>query len=102
MTNCFECPRCLGKGQIPAYRNVQGGVCFRCSGTGKVATRPAKPSIKWVCDFANGQHIAYVKAKTEAEALRMAKAMIKPAYPAYHGVTPDMVRVSVYDPEEYR
>lgn len=99
MTNCFECPRCLGKGQIAAYRNVQGGVCFRCNGTGKVATRPAKPSAKWVCDFASGQHIGYVKAKTEAEAMRKARAMINPAYPAYRGVTPDMVQVYPWEPE---
>ena len=99
MTNCFECPRCLGKGEIAAYRNVQNGVCFRCGGKGTVPTRPAKPSVKWVCDFANGQHVGYVKAKTEAEALRKARAMINPAYPAYRGVTPDMVKVSEWEPE---
>lgn len=99
MSNCFECPRCLGKGEIAAYRHVQAGVCFRCNGKGTVATRPAKPSVKWVCDFANGQHVGYVKAKTEAEALRKARAMINPAYPAYHGVTPDMVLVSEWEPE---
>lgn len=27
----IECPRCLGgKGEIRAFRHVQGGVCFRC------------------------------------------------------------------------
>lgn len=29
-----ECPRCGGRGNIPAFSHVQGGVCFKCGGTG--------------------------------------------------------------------
>ena len=29
-----KCGRCGGKGYINAYNHIQGGVCFRCDGTG--------------------------------------------------------------------
>ena len=43
----IECPRCLGgKGEIRAFRHVQGGVCFRCKGRGYVEVKTIpKPSI---------------------------------------------------------
>lgn len=30
----FKCERCGGPGEIPEYRHVQNGVCFRCWGSG--------------------------------------------------------------------
>jgi len=30
------CPRCSGKGLLPHYSHVQGGICFRCVGAGIV------------------------------------------------------------------
>jgi len=30
-----HCGRCAGKGDIPQYRHVERGVCFRCLGSGK-------------------------------------------------------------------
>lgn len=95
MEKCFECPRCLGKGQIAAYRNVQGGVCFRCAGTGKVATRP-QTATKWLCIYA-GRDLFTIKARSEADALRAAIARIDPRYPAFAGVTPDQVEVRPAD-----
>ena len=91
MEKCFECPRCCGKGHIAAYSNVQGGVCFRCAGTGKVATRP-QIGTKWECVYA-GVSLFTIKARSEAAALRAAVARINPAYPAFKGVTPDQVEV---------
>lgn len=46
----IECPRCLGgKGEIRAFRHVQGGVCFRCKGRGYVEVKTIpKPSIRFV------------------------------------------------------
>lgn len=35
-----RCPKCLGEGIIRAFLHVQGGVCFRCSGTGLVLESP--------------------------------------------------------------
>lgn len=28
------CPRCNGRGRIPQYRHVEGGICFLCYGQG--------------------------------------------------------------------
>ena len=30
-----SCPRCGGAGIIEAYKHINGGVCFKCNGTGK-------------------------------------------------------------------
>lgn len=30
-----NCPRCSGRGYLPQYKHVQGGVCFRCGGDGE-------------------------------------------------------------------
>lgn len=92
MTDQFDCPRCEGKGEIPAFRNVQGGVCFKCGGCGKTATRPAKASTKWLCVYA-GREAFTIKARTAAEALRAAIARIDPKYPMFAGVTPEQVEV---------
>lgn len=32
--NDTRCPKCGGKGYIPGYEHVEGGVCFLCGGTG--------------------------------------------------------------------
>jgi len=32
--NKYECPKCSGKGNITAYANIAGGVCFACGGKG--------------------------------------------------------------------
>ena len=29
-----ECTRCFGTGRIPNYAHIEGGICFRCKGTG--------------------------------------------------------------------
>lgn len=35
-----ECPRCAGRGHIAAFQHVQGGVCFKCGGTGDTSIKP--------------------------------------------------------------
>ena len=67
----YTCPKCEGHGTIRAYSNVQGGVCFKCGGSGEVATKPAAKSKKWVCVYA-GQELFVKSAKTEAQALKIA------------------------------
>lgn len=32
----FTCPRCGGQGHIEKYNHVEAGICFECSGSGKV------------------------------------------------------------------
>jgi hypothetical protein len=32
-----ECSRCGGEGEIPQFRHVEGGICFKCRGSGKEA-----------------------------------------------------------------
>lgn len=34
-TEPIKCPKCAGTGHLSEYSHVQGGVCFRCSGTGE-------------------------------------------------------------------
>lgn len=29
-----DCSKCAGRGYIPEYNHVQGGICFKCGGTG--------------------------------------------------------------------
>ena len=80
----IECPRCLGgKGEIRAFRHVQGGVCFRCKGRGYVEVKTIpKPSIRFVAmqkwanpehdNYNNGDFIStfYFKARSQAEATK--------------------------------
>ncbi len=49
----YACSRCTGSGRMSQFANVIGGECFRCQGTGKQFTKPAKPSPKWAVF---GQH----------------------------------------------
>ncbi len=37
-----ECPKCCGAGRISHFAHIESGSCFRCGGTGKVVSRPAK------------------------------------------------------------
>jgi DnaJ-class molecular chaperone len=69
----YNCPKCSGKGEIAAYRNVLGGLCFCCKGAGKVDKKPALPTILWSF-FADGNCIVNKRAKTEADAMRKANA----------------------------
>lgn len=39
----YTCQRCDGEGYLKEHRHVEGGVCFKCNGTGKQATKPRKP-----------------------------------------------------------
>lgn len=87
-----ECPRCAGKGIIAAYKNVLGGVCFKCGGSGKTAKKPTKMASSWVCEY-RGAALFTIKARTEGEAYKKAVAKIDPRYPAFAGVTSNDVRV---------
>jgi RecJ-like exonuclease len=69
----FTCQKCEGHGKIGAYSHVMAGVCFKCNGTGKVSQKPSAKSQKWVCIYA-GQELFFKKAKTEAQALKIAIA----------------------------
>lgn len=41
-----DCGKCGGTGNIRAYGNILGGVCFRCKGAGKVKYRkPRQPKV---------------------------------------------------------
>lgn len=79
MTATFHtCPKCEGKGEIAAFKNVLGGVCFCCAGSGKKAGKAPAKSQKWAF-CANGEAYVYRKAKTESAALKMAKAFFSAA-----------------------
>ncbi|QLO06886.1 Uncharacterised protein [Escherichia coli] len=64
----IECPRCLGgKGEIRAFRHVQGGVCFRCKGRGYVEVKTIpKPSVRFVAmqKWANPEDVNYNKRQS--------------------------------------
>lgn len=67
----YNCSKCNGTGEIPAHRNVFGGVCFKCKGTGKQARKPAAKSKKYLCKY-DGVGLFAKSARSEAEALRKA------------------------------
>jgi hypothetical protein len=48
------CPPCSGRGHLPEYSHVAGGVCFACSGTGRhvMNRRVAKIAAKIEADLA--------------------------------------------------
>lgn len=31
-TYTVTCSRCLGRGHLPQYNHVEGGICFKCRG----------------------------------------------------------------------
>jgi hypothetical protein len=41
VTQTTKCPRCGGKGEIPAYSHYFGGLCLLCRGKGTIRKRPA-------------------------------------------------------------
>jgi len=76
-----QCPRCGGSGYIEAFSHVLGGRCFKCGGSGKVAGGRSSGSKQWTIGAINrdGEVIArvfYLRAKSEAEALRKARAKL--------------------------
>ena len=48
--NMVECHRCGGSGDMPKFRHVQGGTCFKCNGTGTVLFRPSEFFNPQICD----------------------------------------------------
>ena len=69
----YTCTRCNGSGEIAAHRNVLGGVCFKCNGTGKQARKPAAKAKKYDCKY-DGIALFTKSARSKAQALRMAVA----------------------------
>lgn len=76
MTHEVPCDRCLGRGRIAGFSHVQGGVCFKCGGSGvlqRVATTPAaearraKAKAKRAAEQA--QRVAEGNARAEARRL---------------------------------
>lgn len=67
----YNCAKCGGTGEIAAHRNVLGGVCFKCNGTGKQANKPVAPSKKYVCKY-DGVGLFTKSARTSTEALSKA------------------------------
>lgn len=43
--NYYICPRCNGNGKIEKYNHVENGICFECSGSGRV-TQEEKERIE--------------------------------------------------------
>lgn len=39
------CPKCIGSGMTP-FVHIEGGICFECSGTGKIWVSGDKPTVK--------------------------------------------------------
>jgi hypothetical protein len=83
----YPCPKCEGHGTIRAYSNVQGGVCFKCGGSGRVAAKPASRSINFAFVYA-GDVVMHRPAKSKAAALRMAVThwRLHSSAPAFAGV----------------
>lgn len=94
-TKKIECGKCNGKGEIPAFRGIAGGICFACAGAGSRTVKAShKPGRKFVCIYA-GQELFTKTARTEAEALRLAVGHWKqnPTAPAFAGITEEQITV---------
>ena len=94
-TKRIECGKCLGKGTIEAFRAIVGGVCFSCGGAGhKKVAASHKPSKRFACVY-GGQVLFWKRARTEAQALRLAVAHWRQHSnaPAFVGITEDQISV---------
>lgn len=69
----YDCIKCGGTGEIAAHKNVMGGVCFKCKGTGKQADKPHLPMKKFYCMF-DGATVFTKSARTAEGARKMAIA----------------------------
>lgn len=69
------CPKCKGKGNVNGYENIQNGICFMCSGTGKVPETKVKQRYSMSIIDNEGNRIRWtnVEAKSEIEAIKKAK-----------------------------
>jgi len=65
----YTCQRCNGKGRLPEHSNVMNGVCFKCNGTGKQASKPRKPKARKGPD----PRIAQENSRKQAQAIEMYK-----------------------------
>lgn len=72
-----ECAKCGGKGEIKAFSNIAGGVCFCCNGKGYIETK-RKPSRCnqyqiTAINKATGDRetVFHIKAKNEKQAIEM-------------------------------
>lgn len=94
MSDMTTCPKCDGRGEIAAFRNVAGGLCFTCKGRGQVKARKTAPARSWACIYA-GRVLFHKKARTEAEAHRKALAHLRAHRdaPAFESVTEASVLV---------
>lgn len=94
----YGCSKCNGTGEIPAHRNVMGGVCFKCKGSGKQSRKPAAKSKRYLCKY-DGVGLFTKPARSEREALRKAVGhwLCNPDAPAFVNIS-DASQISV---EEY-
>ncbi len=89
----YPCTRCQGKGRIPHYANVLGGVCFKCGGSGLQKNKPAMPSRRWSVNAVrttdrNDCVVFHVRARTEKEAIRKARdKLVRASHPIYDAST---------------
>lgn len=78
------CPRCGGRGRLPQFSGVLGGVCFACKGSGFVVrkSRPRRPADRFAvsaCSLRTGERVSpvfWLLARTERQALTKARALI--------------------------
>lgn len=73
-----ECEKCGGKGHIPCFNSIAGGICFICEGRGQIVTK-GKPQVgvKFAVsavEKASGERVTvfFIKARTEASAIKAA------------------------------
>ncbi len=86
----YPCSRCEGKGRLPCFSNVLGGVCFKCSGTGRQESKPAPRAIAWgvfgvdrFTGLRSELPLYNVRAKTATEAIAKARVTFAGASAAF-------------------
>lgn len=75
----YNCTRCAGHGRIDFHANVLGGVCFKCHGSGKQASKPAVSSITWAVlgiNPATGERFHAYNIRARSADLAISKARV--------------------------
>lgn len=77
MEKDYPCYRCDGRGKIQAYSHVMSGVCFKCGGSGRQKSKPAR-TVMWAVLGTNPQtgeevHCYNVNAPTGKKAIDRAR-----------------------------
>ena len=63
-----DCPRCGGRGYIPGYEMIEGGVCFKCNGSGSYPHKYIERTPEYAAKLAERRLAKRIKEAPERNA----------------------------------